>query len=131
MASKIGSKIFILVSILILSTLYGQTSAGRDAYSGDLAACLFNSWATAGATKVLTSAASVTCVPSNNQIPLCYSVSGTGAAAFISCYNNQSLIPDYTAHVATKVTGTPGRPGCGDWYDDKGSIGKTIILVYR
>ncbi|KAK3730781.1 hypothetical protein QZH41_009244 [Actinostola sp. cb2023] len=112
------SRMSLLLLLLIQLDLMFQTSADTtDAYATDINACLFSAWPSGANTAVLTGTVSCT---GAKQSPLCYAVSGANPAQFVSCYNTQTLTPDFTAHVLGKITGS-GRDNT--WHDDVGSNG--------
>ena len=94
----------------------------RNAFSNDINACLFNDWVNKG---IISSQIICNC-PNHG---LCYGPIDR-QALFISCYNSDTRIPAFTAHVvqasAVKTKKSKNRP---NWKKDTGTYGVCIIVL--
>ena len=104
----------ILISVVISSYLtFCVESLGRQAFDSNINACLFESW-TNRTNPVLSKP--VNC-SSDARSGLCYGVNQK--AFFAVCYNNKTLIPDFSGHIVQPICGKRAR-GRGKWRNEAG-----------
>ncbi|KAK3713734.1 hypothetical protein QZH41_008860 [Actinostola sp. cb2023] len=110
-------KVLLLVQLLVMLDLLSNTSAIQtNAYSNNIDTCLFQSWQS-GSEAVLSGP--VNCGDKVKQFQLCYNKAGQNPAQYAVCYNNETLIPDFTGHVV--VTNIQGAGRKCSWHDEGGT----------
>ena len=109
-------------ALLTLSLLFSvSVKANRDAFSNDINSCLFDDWfSNKGilATKVDCSGP--------NRSGLCYG--SETRTLFAVCYNNETLIPEFTGHVVEANIVGKGR---GIWTNENGPFGTCCIINFK
>ncbi|XP_046863711.1 uncharacterized protein LOC124457525 [Xenia sp. Carnegie-2017] len=97
-------------ALLTLSLLFSvSVKANRNAFSSDIKSCLFDDWfSNKGILKT-----EVDC-SGPNRSGLCY---GESRTLFAVCYNNETLIPEFTGHVVEANIMGSGR---SKWINENG-----------
>ena len=67
----------------------------KNAFSNNFDYCMITQWINAG---ILQTSPTIFC-NSEHHVRLCYGQTGVPPAQYISCYNTEGLIPEFTAHV--------------------------------
>ena len=116
--------LFFLASVLLNYQLVCAAMASpieENAFSQNIHNCLLKTWEEE---KILAPSA-VSC-ESEDLVGLCYGSNPT--AKFAVCYNQATLIPEFTAH---EVLGVPGGKEEADkqWRNENGEFGKYVICT--
>ena len=106
---------------MLISTLMSCVeSLGRQAFESNINACLFESW-TNRTSPVLSKPVNCT---GNARSGLCYGVNQQ--ALFAVCYNNKTLIPEFSGHIVQPVCGKRAS-GRGKWRNEAGKHGRYLL----
>jgi hypothetical protein len=118
------AKPFLMSMVMFSYHIFCVKTLGKQAFDSNINACLFENWIKR-ANPVLSKG--VNC-SSNERFGLCYGINQQ--ASFAVCYNNNTLIPEFSGHIVEPVSGkrTGGR---GRWRNEAGEYGKYHSKFYQ